>query len=89
MRGNAERVCGCDKVCFVVRQKIEHRDEHRWIAEAAAQGIRREAGERQKSIRSIAIAEHPAERLKRQRSRIGDGGRLTNDCQDLSGSIEQ
>jgi hypothetical protein len=27
--------------------------------------------------------------LQRERSGITDGGRLTNDCQDLSGSIEQ
>lgn len=89
MRGNAERVCGCDKICFVVRQKIEHCNQHCRITETAAQGIWREASERQKPIRPVPIAKHPAERLQRERSGITDGGRLTNDCQDLSGSIEQ
>lgn len=71
----------------MVGKKIEDRTEHGRITEARAQFIRRQAGEAQEPLGTVAIGQDPAESLQRERGGVDRNGRLADDCQGLSRAI--
>lgn len=62
-----------DKVRFVRAEELEHRGEHRRIAKAGAQGIGRQAGQREQAFGPAVALQQPAQCAKRQRMRISGG----------------
>lgn len=68
-------------------KEIDHRSQHRRVAQPTAQGVGGEPGQRQQPLGAGAVGKHPAERRQRQSLRIRSNGSFTNDCQGLPGSI--
>ena len=62
-------------------EEIHHGREHPGIAESSAQFVRRQSRQRQEATRPILIAEHPAERAKRQCLGIGRRRCISQNCQ--------
>lgn len=74
--------CGT-KVRFVGRQKFQHRAQYGRIAHPGAQGIGIKPGQGQQPIGAGAIAQHPAERAKRQGKGVGGGFGFAKNCGPL------
>jgi hypothetical protein len=55
-------------------KEIDHRAQHAGIAQPVAQGIGRQAGQRQQAFGPVAIGQDPAERGQGQRQRVCGGG---------------
>ena len=75
--------CGT-KVRFVRRQKFQHRPQHPRIAHPGAQGIGIKPGQGQEPLGAGCIAQHPAERTKRQNEGVSRGLGFAKNCRPLA-----
>lgn len=71
--------CGT-KVRFVGRQEFQHSAQYGRIAHSGAQGIGIQSGQGQQPIGAGAVAQHPAERAKRQNEGVSRGLGFTKNC---------
>ncbi len=67
-------LCRRNQVRLVAGKEFQHRAQYRRIAKTGAQGVGIEPGQRQQPVRPLSIAQHPAERAKRQGLGIMGGG---------------
>lgn len=75
--------CGT-KVRFVGRQKFQHCAQYGRIDHSGTQGIGIKPGQCQQPLGAGAIAQHPAERAKRQNEGVSRGLGFANNCRSLA-----
>ena len=81
-RGYIQGRGGGDQIGFVRAEEIEHRAQYRRIAKASAQNFSIQPGQAEQPLGARAVAQHPAERAKRQGGGIGRGGwAVAKNCQ--------
>ena len=75
--------CGT-KVRFVGAEEVEHGRQHPRIVHPGAQGIGIKPGQGQEPLGAGGIAQHPAERAKRQNEGVSRGLGFANNCRSLA-----
>lgn len=75
--------CGT-KVRFVGRQEFKHSRQDARIAHSGTQGIGIKPGQCQQPLSAGGVAQHPAERTKRQNEGVSRGLGFANNCRSLA-----